>query len=75
MSRVLRTPRRSKKLVRSLHIEHNAPIRGPARRAIVGNALALTGMVDDKEITLERALDLARKVLRGNAIKLYGLKD
>jgi len=42
------------------------------RRAL---ALALTGMVDDKEITRERAVELARMVLRGNALKLYGLKD
>ncbi len=37
-------------------------------------ALALTGMVNDGEITRERALELARMVLRDNAIKLYGLK-
>jgi predicted TIM-barrel fold metal-dependent hydrolase len=37
-------------------------------------ALALTGMVGDGEITQERALELARMVLRENAIKLYGLK-
>jgi uncharacterized protein len=38
-------------------------------------ALALTGMVNDGEITRERAKELARMVLRGNAIQLYGLKD
>jgi predicted TIM-barrel fold metal-dependent hydrolase len=37
-------------------------------------ALALTGMVNDREITRERALELARMVLRENAMKLYGLK-
>jgi len=38
-------------------------------------ALALTGMVNDKEITRERAIELARMALRENAIKLYGLKN
>ena len=42
-----------------------------ARRAL---ALALTGMVNDGEITRERAVELARMVLRENAVKLYGLK-
>ncbi|MDB4874010.1 MAG: amidohydrolase 2 [Gemmatimonadetes bacterium] len=36
-------------------------------------ALALTGMMDDGEITRARALEIARMVLRGNAAKLYGL--
>jgi hypothetical protein len=36
-------------------------------------ALALTGMMDDGEITRARALEVARMVLRGNAAKLYGL--
>jgi predicted TIM-barrel fold metal-dependent hydrolase len=36
-------------------------------------ALALTGMINDGEITRERAVELARMVLRENAIKLYGL--
>jgi len=40
-----------------------------AREAL---ALALTGMMNDKEITRERAVELARMVLRENAIKLYG---
>jgi len=31
--------------------------------------------VKDGEITRERGLEIARMVLRGNAIKLYGLKD
>ena len=39
-----------------------------------GLALALTGMVNDGEITKERALELARMVMRENARKLYGLK-
>jgi hypothetical protein len=42
-----------------------------ARQAL---ALALTGMMDDGEITRERAVELANMVLRENAIKLYGLK-
>lgn len=40
-----------------------------AREAL---AMALTGMINDKEITRDRALELARMVLRENAIKLYG---
>lgn len=43
-----------------------------ARQAL---ALALTGMMADGEITRERALELARMVLRDNAIKLYELKE
>ena len=35
-------------------------------------AMALTGMMDDGEITRPRALEIAHEVLRGNAIKLYG---
>jgi hypothetical protein len=42
-----------------------------ARQAL---ALALTGMMNDGEITRERALELARMVLRENALKLYGFK-
>jgi predicted TIM-barrel fold metal-dependent hydrolase len=34
-------------------------------------AIALTGMMDDGEITRDRAVQLARMVLRENAIKLY----
>jgi len=41
-----------------------------ARQAL---ALALTGMINDHEITRERALELAHMVLRENALKLYGL--
>ncbi len=41
-----------------------------ARQAL---ALALTGMMSDGEITRERALELARMVLRDNALKLYAL--
>ena len=43
-----------------------------AREAL---AIALTGMMDDGEITRARALELARMVLRGNALKLYGWPD
>jgi hypothetical protein len=41
-----------------------------SRRAL---AMALTGMIDDGQITRDRALGLARMVLRENAGKLYGL--
>jgi uncharacterized protein len=37
-------------------------------------AIALTGMINDKEISRERALEIARMVLRENAMKLYSLK-
>lgn len=37
-------------------------------------ALALTGMMQDREITREQALHMAELVLHGNAEKLYGLK-
>jgi predicted TIM-barrel fold metal-dependent hydrolase len=43
-----------------------------ARHAL---AIALTGMMDDREITRARAEQIAREVLRGNALKLYGWKD
>jgi predicted TIM-barrel fold metal-dependent hydrolase len=36
-------------------------------------AIALTGMMQDEEISRAQASDIARKVMRGNAIKLYGL--
>jgi predicted TIM-barrel fold metal-dependent hydrolase len=39
-----------------------------AREAL---AIALTGMMDDGEITRPRAMEIARMVLRGNALKLY----
>ena len=42
-----------------------------ARQAL---ALALTDMMNDGEITRERAMELARMVLRENAIQLYNLK-
>jgi predicted TIM-barrel fold metal-dependent hydrolase len=41
-----------------------------ARQAL---ALALTGMTRDGEITRERASEIARAVMRENALKLYGL--
>ena len=41
-----------------------------ARQAL---ALALTGMMNDREITRAQALELAQMVLRDNAIKLYNL--
>ena len=40
-----------------------------AREAL---AIALTGMIDDHEITRARALELAHMVLHDNAAKLYG---
>ena len=43
-----------------------------AREAL---AIALTGMMNDREITRARALEIARMVLRGNALKLYGWQD
>jgi uncharacterized protein len=42
-----------------------------ARQAL---AIALTGMMNDGEIDRARAVELARMVLRENAIKLYGLR-
>jgi uncharacterized protein len=41
-----------------------------ARRAL---AIALTAMMQNGEITRERAYEIARQVLRENAVKLYGL--
>jgi predicted TIM-barrel fold metal-dependent hydrolase len=38
-------------------------------------AMALTGMMTDGEINRDRALEIARMVLRGNALKLYGWQD
>ena len=43
---------------------------GTERRAL---AIALTAMLQNGEITRERALEIARQVLRDNAMKLYGL--
>ena len=40
-----------------------------AREAL---AMALTGMLEDGEITRPRALEIAKMVLRGNALRLYG---
>jgi hypothetical protein len=42
-----------------------------ARQAL---GLALTGMMNDHEITRDRAIELARMVLRDNAVKLYKLE-
>jgi predicted TIM-barrel fold metal-dependent hydrolase len=41
-----------------------------ARQAL---ALALTGMMNDGEITRDKAVELARMVMRGNAARLYNL--
>lgn len=38
-------------------------------------AIALTGMLNDGEITRAKALEIARMVLRGNALRLYGWQD
>jgi hypothetical protein len=43
-----------------------------SRRAL---AIALTAMLRDREVTRERALEIARMVLRDNAIRLYHLPD
>jgi uncharacterized protein len=43
-----------------------------ARRAL---GIALTGMMQDGEIARPRAMEIARMVLRGNAIKLYGWSE
>lgn len=40
-----------------------------AREAL---AIALTGMMNDGEITRARAIEIARMVMRGNAVGLYG---
>ena len=45
---------------------------GTSGRQALG--LALTGMMNDGEITRQRAIELAQMVLIGNAKKLYGLK-
>jgi hypothetical protein len=37
--------------------------------------IALTGMMQDGEITRARAIEIARLVLRGNALKLYGWSE
>jgi predicted TIM-barrel fold metal-dependent hydrolase len=46
-----------------------------ARKERQALAVALTGMMRDGDITRARASELARMVLRQNAIELYGLKD
>jgi predicted TIM-barrel fold metal-dependent hydrolase len=43
-----------------------------ARQAL---ALALGGMMNDGEITRDRALELARMVMRENALRLYNFKS
>ena len=43
-----------------------------AREAL---GIALTAMMQDGEITRGRAGEVARMVLRGNALKLYGWPD
>ena len=43
-----------------------------ARQAL---GIALTGMLQDGEITVQRANEIARMVLRENAVKLYHLAD
>jgi predicted TIM-barrel fold metal-dependent hydrolase len=47
-------------------------VNDTAREAL---AIALTGMMDDGQITRARALELARMVLRDNAVRLYGLEQ
>ena len=50
--------------------EKEVVMTGKARRAL---AIALTAMMQNGEIPRERALEIARLVLRDNAMKLYGL--
>ena len=52
--------------------EEAALIAANSGREALGRAL--TGMLRDGEITRERAVELAKMVLRDNARKLYGLK-
>ena len=52
--------------------EESGLIAAETGREALGRAL--TGMVRDGEVTRERAVELARLVLRDNARKLYGLK-
>jgi predicted TIM-barrel fold metal-dependent hydrolase len=51
--------------------EEAAYIANKTGREALG--LALTGMLRDEEITRDRAIELARMVLRENASRLYGL--
>jgi predicted TIM-barrel fold metal-dependent hydrolase len=46
-----------------------------AQRGREALALALSAMIRDKEIPLDRARELARMVLRDNARRLYGLSN
>jgi predicted TIM-barrel fold metal-dependent hydrolase len=52
--------------------EESAWIANATGREALGRAL--TGMMRDKEVTRERAVELAQMVLRENARRLYGLK-
>jgi hypothetical protein len=52
--------------------EETAMLASSTGREALG--IALTGMLRDNEITRERAVELARMVLRENARALYGLK-
>jgi predicted TIM-barrel fold metal-dependent hydrolase len=51
--------------------EESAWLTNKAARGAL--AIALTGMINDGDITRERASELARMVMRENAVKLYGL--
>jgi predicted TIM-barrel fold metal-dependent hydrolase len=57
---------------REMGWEESAYIANAAGREALG--IALTGMLRDGEVSRDRALELARLVLRDNARKLYGLK-
>ena len=50
------------------------PATSQIRPAAKRSGIALTGMLRDNEITRDRAIELARMVLRDNARKLYGLE-
>jgi hypothetical protein len=50
--------------------EKEVLLTAKARRAL---AIALTAMLQNGEISRERALEMARQVLRDNALRLYGL--
>jgi predicted TIM-barrel fold metal-dependent hydrolase len=52
--------------------EESAYVANSAGREALG--IALSGMLRDGEVSRDRALDLARMVLRDNVRKLYGLK-
>ncbi len=62
--------------------EARAPLTSWEEQLVLANdtarealAIALTGMMADGEITRARASELARMVLRENAMKLYGIKE